>query len=196
MFGDAVADELIASNPYAVKRGELPAKIDKDPTWRSRAVFTREEVERLIRMNEFPKSAASFTPSSSWEVLDCLSAEFTTPGRTFVSLSLADGARKDILRWISHGPEGDVVSLYTSLPWTALCEEVAKFSIGLRTGQLLELRKAANSSNEPENRRGDLLQPLLRRSVSTKKPLSHEDLRTLARVPRAGLEPDSKRKKT
>ena len=84
-------------------------------------------------MNEFPKSAASFT-SSSWEVLDYLSAEFTTPGRTFVSLSLADGARKDILRWISHGPEGDLVSLYTSLPWTALCEEVAKFSIGLRTG--------------------------------------------------------------
>jgi hypothetical protein len=63
MFEDAVADELIASNPCAVKRGGLPAKIDKDPTWRSGAVFTREEVERLIRMNEFPKSAASFTPS-------------------------------------------------------------------------------------------------------------------------------------
>jgi len=60
MFEDAVADVLIASNPYAVKRGELPAKIDKDPTWRSGAVFTREEVERLIWMNEFPKSAASF----------------------------------------------------------------------------------------------------------------------------------------
>lgn len=46
MFEDAVADELIASNPCAIKRGELPAKIDKDPTWRSRAVFAREEVER------------------------------------------------------------------------------------------------------------------------------------------------------
>jgi len=173
MFEDAVADELIPSNPYAVKRGELPPKIDKDPTWRSGAVFTREEVERLIWMNEFPKSAASFTPSSSWEVLDCLSAEFTTPGCTFVSLSLADGARKDILRWISHGPEGDVVSLYTSLPWTALCEEVAKFSIGLRTGQLLELRKAANSSNEPENRKADLLQPLLpSQRVNEKAPES------------------------
>jgi hypothetical protein len=29
MFEDAVADELIASNPCAVKRGELSAKIDR-----------------------------------------------------------------------------------------------------------------------------------------------------------------------
>lgn len=55
MFEDAVADELIASNPCAIKRGELPAKIDKDPTWRSSAVFTREEVERLISDEEIPE---------------------------------------------------------------------------------------------------------------------------------------------
>jgi integrase len=30
--------------------------------------------------------------------------------RTFISLCLADGARKDVLRWITHGPNG-VVSL-------------------------------------------------------------------------------------
>jgi hypothetical protein len=56
--------------------------------------------------------------------------------RTFVSLSLADGARRDILRWITHGPEGDIMSLYTTLPWTALCEEFAKLNIDLRTGKL------------------------------------------------------------
>ena len=36
--------------------------------------------------------------------------------RTFISLALADGARKDVLRWITHGPEGDIVDLYTTLP--------------------------------------------------------------------------------
>jgi len=66
--------------------------------------------------------------------------------RTFVSLAQADGARKDILRWISHGPEGDIVSLYTTLPWQALCEEVAKLKIGLRSGRLIELPKVANAS--------------------------------------------------
>ena len=42
MFEDAVADELIASNPCAIKPEELPAKIDKHPTWRSGPVFTRD----------------------------------------------------------------------------------------------------------------------------------------------------------
>ena len=36
--------------------------------------------------------------------------------RKFISLCLADGARRDILRWITHGPEGDIVSLTKSPP--------------------------------------------------------------------------------
>src|SRR5262249_32111127 len=81
--------------------------------------------------------------------------------RTFISLALADGARKDILRWITHGPEGDIVSAYTTLPWDALCTEVAKLKVDVRIGQLLELRKVANSNSEPEGGGGDLLQRLL-----------------------------------
>src|SRR5229473_4851697 len=42
----------------AFKRGELPAKTDKDPTWRSAAVFTCEEVERLISDERIPEHAA------------------------------------------------------------------------------------------------------------------------------------------
>lgn len=34
--------------------------------------------------------------------------------RTLISLAQADGARRDILRWITHGPEGDIVSDYDS----------------------------------------------------------------------------------
>ena len=81
--------------------------------------------------------------------------------RTFISLALADGARKDVLRWITHGPEGDIVSLYTTLPWDALCSEVAKLRIELRAGRLLELRKAANSNSDPGGSGGGLLPPLL-----------------------------------
>src|SRR5262245_31094884 len=33
--------------------------------------------------------------------------------RTFISLSQADGARKDILRWVTHGATGDIVDFYT-----------------------------------------------------------------------------------
>jgi len=77
------------------------------------------------------------------------------------SLSLGDGARKDILRWVTHGPEGDIVSLYTTLPWAALCDEVAKLKIDLRAGRLLELRKAANSNSGPEGSNAGLLPPLL-----------------------------------
>jgi len=39
--------------------------------------------------------------------------------RTFISLSQADRARKDILRWVTHGATGDIVDLYTTLPWGA-----------------------------------------------------------------------------
>src|SRR6266852_1050859 len=60
MFEDAVADELIESNPCSIKRGELPAKIDKDPTWRSGAVFTREEVEQLISDERIPEDRRVF----------------------------------------------------------------------------------------------------------------------------------------
>jgi len=77
--------------------------------------------------------------------------------RTFVSLAQADGARKDILRWISHGPEGDIVDVYTTLPWAALCEEVAKLRVELREGRLLEFpRVAAVACDSPcDSRNGE-----------------------------------------
>jgi len=51
--------------------------------------------------------------------------------RTFVSLVQAGGARKDILRWVTHGPTGDIMDLYTTLPWPAVCAEVAKLDVRL-----------------------------------------------------------------
>ena len=63
--------------------------------------------------------------------------------RTFISLAIADGARKDILRWVTHGPEGDIVDLYTTLPWHTLCEEVARLKIDLETAPKTDLKSVA-----------------------------------------------------
>jgi len=64
--------------------------------------------------------------------------------------------------------EGDIVSAYTTLPWTTLCEEVAKLKIGLREGRLIVLPKVANSDGAAEN----LLQPLLQtRRVNPERPV-------------------------
>lgn len=51
---------------------------------------------------------------------------------TFISLALADGADRDKLAWVTHGPKGDIVSLYTTLPLESLCTEVAKLKVELR----------------------------------------------------------------
>jgi hypothetical protein len=69
--------------------------------------------------------------------------------RTFISLIQADGARKDILHWITHGPGSDIVDVYTSLPWDAVCTEVAKLRIGFREGK----RSLSGSSQARARRR-------------------------------------------
>ncbi len=49
-FADARDDGLIPATPCTLRtrRGELPVKRDSDPTWRAEAVYTREELEKLI----------------------------------------------------------------------------------------------------------------------------------------------------
>lgn len=55
MFSDAVTEEIIPANPCVVKRGELPAREDKDPEFRSRLKYKRAEVEQLICSPEVPE---------------------------------------------------------------------------------------------------------------------------------------------
>jgi integrase len=226
MFRDAEIDELVASNPVKVSAGTLPKKVDKDPAWRSTAVFTREEVEALISDERIPTdrrvlyailglSGMRFGEVAAlrWSAYDraqeplgmlsvhvafevrskkekevktgvarrvpvhptlrAILAEWklaTQPGagdliipsklgehrrvwrsllrfhedldrlglrrrrlhdlrRTFITLAQVDGARRDLLEVITHGPRGDIVSAYTTYPWSALCAEVAKLSI-------------------------------------------------------------------
>jgi integrase len=48
MFKSAVIDEHIASSPVFVEKGVLPKNVDKDPEWRSTAVFERDELIALV----------------------------------------------------------------------------------------------------------------------------------------------------
>lgn len=68
--------------------------------------------------------------------------------RTFLSLALGDGASREMLRWVTHGPRGnDVMDLYTSIPWPAICAEVSKLRVDLREGVLVGLRQASGGQN-------------------------------------------------
>lgn len=65
MFHQALRRELVLGNPCALEKHELPKVVDRDPTWRARAVFARSEVERLlsdqrIRADRRPLYAALF----------------------------------------------------------------------------------------------------------------------------------------
>jgi integrase len=231
LFRTAVVEELIDASPCVVARGVLPKKVDKDPAWRATAIYTREEVERLISDSRIPEDrrvlyalkgvaglrhgeAAGLRWSQYDEKAEPLGAlnlaktktgvprrvpvhptlarvlaewklagwertygrmptpdDFITPTRnmtertaqetpkqlhedldllglrrrrghdlrrTFITLAQVDGARRDLLETVTHGPRGDIVSIYTTFPWPALCEEVAKLKIGLREGVLLD----------------------------------------------------------
>jgi hypothetical protein len=51
---------------------------------------------------------------------------------TFITLAQEDGARRDVLKVITHAPDAaDVMSLYTTYPWPTLCAELAKLDITL-----------------------------------------------------------------
>lgn len=57
--------------------------------------------------------------------------------RTLISLARADGASKDILDWITHGPGEDMQDLYTTFPWETLCQQISVLQIELRKGAIV-----------------------------------------------------------
>jgi hypothetical protein len=57
--------------------------------------------------------------------------------RTFIWLARADGARPDVLERVTHGDHRVIRD--SDLPWSLLCEEIAKLKIALSTGTLLRL---------------------------------------------------------
>lgn len=60
--------------------------------------------------------------------------------RTLITLSRADGAIDSLLRWVTHGPRpSEILDVYSTPPWAALCTEIAKLRVSLREGQLVDL---------------------------------------------------------
>jgi integrase len=70
--------------------------------------------------------------------------------RTFITLARVDGARKDILEAVTHGPRGNIMDVYTTLPWASLCEEVAKLRVERRAGDVVPLPRAMGGDEEGE----------------------------------------------
>lgn len=255
MFKSAVIEELIASNPVVLERGTLPKKVDKDPTWRHEAIYTRLEIETLISderiladrrvlyalkslgalrhgeaavltwaqwdhraeplgalnlgetKNGVPRRMPVHTElacilvawkASGWRevygrdpepddlivptrkltirdaneaqrqlVADLDMLELRTRAgkkelgrkrrghdmrRTFITLARTDGARGEILRWVTHGPSpGEMQDLYSSFDWSALCAEVAKLKIEPREGKVIALPISAVANGGGSN---------------------------------------------
>lgn len=60
--------------------------------------------------------------------------------RTFVSLTLAGGANKDKLRFVSHGATiEEAIDGYNIPPWYSLCEQVSFLKVGLLEGRVSKL---------------------------------------------------------
>lgn len=83
--------------------------------------------------------------------------------RTFISLALAGGARKETLKRVTH-EGGDVFDSYNTPPWSSLCEAVSCLMIDLRRGEVIALPKPRTVVASIAR----LLQFLLQPSPSTK----------------------------
>ena len=66
--------------------------------------------------------------------------------RTMISLARAGGASKDLLEWVTHGPPGDVIDGYTTLPWETLCQQVLCIKVERREGKILAMPTAASAA--------------------------------------------------
>lgn len=103
--------------------------------------------------------------------------------RTFISLALDDGADEKKLEWVTHGPKhGDVMALYTTRGWSALCAEVAKLRIELRRGRIVELRRASGGQirdsfcDSPTLKEGNVLDSESRQPELNRRPTDYESV--------------------
>ena len=62
--------------------------------------------------------------------------------RTFISIARGDGARADLLRWVTHGASADILDTHTTLTWAVRCEAVTCMRLDLREGKVIVMPKA------------------------------------------------------
>lgn len=51
--------------------------------------------------------------------------------RTFISLCRDDGARVEVLRWVTHGRSASMTDVYSTLAWSTFCTEVGRLKLPL-----------------------------------------------------------------
>lgn len=72
--------------------------------------------------------------------LGLLRRRFHDTKRTFISLVRERGAIDSILHWVTHGPTAkQILDVYSSPDWRALCREVSRLKARLRTGKVVQL---------------------------------------------------------
>ncbi|MDQ3223666.1 MAG: site-specific integrase, partial [Gemmatimonadota bacterium] len=68
--------------------------------------------------------------------------------RTTISLAMANGARRDIMQTLTHPSRKQAFDLYLTVPWEALCSEIAKLRVGdLAATPQLHSQRAMQDSN-------------------------------------------------
>lgn len=70
---------------------------------------------------------------------------------TFISLATGDGARRDLLKMVTHQALGDIMDKYTWLSWDVLCVECAKLKVSVREGQILRYSTATAHIEAPND---------------------------------------------
>jgi hypothetical protein len=70
---------------------------------------------------------------------------------SFLFISL-DGARKDVLRWVTHGPYRRHRGRLHDLPWATLCEAVSCLRIAVNEGKGSRWRAARPGRDRDERR--------------------------------------------
>ncbi len=71
--------------------------------------------------------------------------------RTVGSPSKADRARKDVLRWVPDSGAAEVLDAYTTLPWSAQCEDAPALNLSVQApAEVVAVRLAAR---QPRARR-------------------------------------------
>jgi integrase len=184
---DATLEPLGALNLEKTKTG-VPRRIPVHPTlarllaeWKlsgwERTYGRRPEADDIIvptrNFTERPSSDSQRSLGLDLDTLKLRRRRGHDLRRTFVTLAQVDGARRDLLETITHGPRGDIINVYSSFPWPALCAEVAKLEVDVRGGQVIEAEFATEFATRQESAR--------RRWGKGATPAGFESVRDLTR---------------
>lgn len=93
--------------------------------------------------------------------------------RTFITLARVDGARKDVLEQITHAPRGNIMDLYTTLPWPTLCEAVQCLKIKRLSGEALAEREIELANQQEAGAKVLLDAPATK--AAQEEPIADED---------------------